>query len=75
MGAKVIVLDCTSGAFFYPQSYHICIGSEQNCTDLSVLQSAVKWSGVLGSQVPRPTWEVGRENEPPESGEFYFRGF
>ena len=27
------------------------------------------------SQVPRPTWEVGRENEPPESGEFYFRGF
>ena len=27
------------------------------------------------SQVPQPTWEVGWENEPPESGEFYFRGF
>ena len=31
--------------------------------------------GGRGSQVPRPTWEVGRENEPPESGEFYLRGF
>ena len=26
------------------------------------------------SQVPQPTWEVGWENEPLQSGEFYFRG-
>ena len=25
---------------------------------------------IFPSQVPRPTWEVGRENEPPESGNF-----
>ena len=37
-----------------------------------------KFNNTVGvdkpSQVPRPTWEVGRENEPPESGEYYFRG-
>ena len=42
--------------------------------------SSLHWGLCEGSAtdlslVPRPTWEVGRENEPPESGEFYFRGF